>query len=69
MKLQIGENIKSFRKTKDMTQEQLSEMLGVSCQSVSRWESGACYPDMELLPLLSDIFEVTVDRLLGVDEI
>lgn len=69
MKLQIGENIRIFRKTKDMTQEQLSEMLGVSCQSVSRWESGACYPDMELLPLLSDIFEVTVDRLLGVDEI
>ena len=69
MKLQIGENIRIFRKTKDMTQEQLSEMLGVSCQSVSRWESGACYPDMELLPLMSEIFEVTVDRLLGVDKI
>ena len=40
MKLQIGENIRIFRKTKDMTQEELSEMLGVSCQSVSRWETG-----------------------------
>ena len=69
MKLSIGENIKLFRKSKDITQEQLSEMLGVSCQSVSRWESGVCYPDMELLPVLSEIFEVTVDKLLGVDDI
>ena len=69
MKLSIGENIKSLRRQKDITQEQLSEMLGVSCQSVSRWESGVCYPDMELLPQLAKIFEITVDKLLGVDDI
>lgn len=40
MKLLIGENIKSLRKLKDITQEQLAEMLNVSCQSVSRWELG-----------------------------
>lgn len=40
MKLNIGENIRGLRKQKDITQEQLAEMLGVSCQSVSRWESG-----------------------------
>ena len=40
MRLTIGENIKVIRKSKDITQEQLAEMLGVSCQSVSRWESG-----------------------------
>lgn len=40
MKLSIGENIKHFRKSRDITQERLAEMLGVSCQSVSRWESG-----------------------------
>lgn len=69
MKLTIGENIKVIRKSKDITQEQLAEMLGVSCQSVSRWELGVCYPDMELLPALAEIFEITIDKLLGVDNI
>lgn len=69
MRLTIGENIKIIRKYKDITQEQLAEMLGVSCQSVSRWELGVCYPDMELLPALAEIFEVTIDKLLGVDNI
>ena len=69
MRLTIGENIKVIRKSKDITQEQLAEMLGVSCQSVSRWELGVCYPDMELLPVLAGIFEVTIDKLLGVDSI
>lgn len=69
MKLSIGENIKLFRKAKDITQEQLAEMLNVSSQSVSRWELGICYPDMEFLPMLAEIFEITVDKLLGVDTI
>lgn len=68
MKLGIGETIKNMRKEKDITQEELADMLGVSCQSVSRWETGACYPDMELLPVLSEFFGVTVDKLLGIDE-
>ena len=66
MRLAIGENIKVIRKSKDITQEQLAEMLGVSCQSVSRWELGVCYPDMELLPALAEIFEVSVDELIQV---
>ncbi len=69
MKLTIGDNIKSFRKSKGITQENLAEMLGVSCQSVSRWELGTCYPDMELLPELARIFNISVDHLLGVDEL
>ena len=67
MKLKIGEKIKDFRKSKDITQEELAEMLGVSCQSVSRWELGTCYPDMELLPNIAEIFNISVDNLLGVD--
>ena len=69
MKLSVGENVKLLRKTKNITQEQLAEMLGVSAQSVSRWESGVCYPDIELLPLLAETFNVTVDQLLGVDDV
>lgn len=69
MKLKIGENIKTFRKTQNITQEKLAEILGVSCQSVSRWELGTCYPDMELLPVLAETFHVSVDSLLGVDDL
>ena len=69
MKLNIGETIKYLRKEKDITQEELADILRVSFQSVSRWETGLCYPDMELLPTIAGFFGVTVDRLLGVNEI
>lgn len=65
MKLNIGDNIRSCRRLKDMTQEQLAEQIGVSFQSVSRWENGSTYPDMELLPVISEYFDVTVDELIG----
>lgn len=68
MKLYIGDTIKYLRKEKDITQEELADILGVSYQSVSRWETGICYPDMELLPVISEFFGVTVDKLLGVDK-
>lgn len=68
MKLNIGNTIKYLRKEKNITQEELADILGISYQSISRWENGACYPDMELLPVISDFFGVTVDKLLGVDE-
>jgi transcriptional regulator with XRE-family HTH domain len=69
MQLNIGENIKRFRKERNITQEELSEILGVSFQSVSRWENGTCYPDLELLPTISNFFGITVDRLLGVNKV
>ena len=68
MKLNIGENIRRLRRSADMTQEQLADKLGVAYQSVSRWENGTTYPDMELLPVLAGIFGVTVDELLGMEE-
>ena len=68
MKLLIGENLRRLRREKDITQEELAEVLGVSYQSVSRWENGACYPDMELLPTLAAFFGVSIDALLGADE-
>ncbi len=68
MKLLIGENIKKLRKEKSVTQEQLAEILGVSCQSVSRWETGNCYPDLELIPIISNYFEISIDELLCNDD-
>ena len=54
MKLNIGDTIKQLREEKDITQDELADILGVSHQSVSCWETGTCYPDMELLPVISN---------------
>ena len=69
MKLTIGENIRSFRKKNDLTQEAFADRLGVTCQSVSRWENGTTYPDLELLPAISELLSVTVDELIGLPRI
>ena len=67
MKLYIGEQLKALRKEKQITQEVLADVLGVSYQSVSRWELGVCYPDMELLPTIANYFGITIDQLLSND--
>ena len=60
--------MKQLRLAKDLTQEELAEELGVSPQTVSRWEGGSSYPDMELLPEIAGYFDVSVDSLIGADE-
>ena len=68
MKLNVGKTIKSLRKEREITQEEFAEVLGVSCQSVSRWENDSCYPDIEMIPTIAAFFGVSVDRLVGIDE-
>lgn len=63
-KIKIGEKIRLLRKKNDVTQDSLAAHLGVTPQAVSRWESGVCYPDMNVLPLIADYFSVTMDELL-----
>ncbi|MBQ3861513.1 MAG: helix-turn-helix transcriptional regulator, partial [Clostridia bacterium] len=65
MKLYIGNTIRRLRLEKDMTQEQLADALGVSFQSVSRWESGTNYPDIELIPDIAVFFGISADDLMG----
>lgn len=65
--MQIGLIIKTLRKEKDITQEQLAEYLGISSRAVSQWECGKTMPDISQLPILANLFEVTTDYLLGVD--
>jgi len=69
MAIYISEKLKQYRKARDLTQEQVAEIFNVSPQSVSRWETGATYPDMELLPHIAIYFDVTVDELIGTAEI
>ena len=58
------ERLQSLRKEKGLSQEQLGELLNVSRQSVSKWESGQTYPETDKLMILSDLFEITLDYLL-----
>lgn len=69
MKLAIGRNIRSFRKKNDLTQEALADRLGVTYQSISRWENETTYPDLELIPAIAEVLSVTVDELLGMPRI
>lgn len=65
--MEIGKRIKELRVSKSMTQEDLAFKLGVSTQAVSRWETSITYPDITLLPILANMFDMTVDYLLDVD--
>jgi len=59
----ISKNLRKLRLEKQMTQEQVAEKIGVSAQSVSRWETGATFPDILLLPELAKLYGVLVDDL------
>lgn len=62
--MNFGENLKRLRKERNLSQEQLSEMLNVSRQAISKWESNKTYPDIENLMLLRNIFNIALDDLL-----
>ena len=64
--MEVGAVIKKLRLQKRMKQEELAEILGVSVQTVSRWENNVNYPDLVMLPEIATIFRVTTDYLLGV---
>ena len=69
MKLLIGEKINYYRKQKNMTQEQLAGQIGISAQAVSGWERETGYPDITLLPGISHALGISIDELMGNDEI
>ena len=60
----LGQNISKFRKEKNITQEGLAEICGVSSQAVSKWENDLSCPDITLLKTLARTFGVSVDELL-----
>ncbi len=59
----FSQNLKRFRTMKSMTQEQAAEALGVSTQTVSRWECNTSLPDVTLLPKIAALYCVTIDEL------
>ena len=60
----IGKFIATLRKANGYTQTQLAEMLGVSNKTISNWENEVSYPDLSLIPVIADLFNVTADELL-----
>ena len=65
--MNLAENLKKIRKENNLSQEQLAEKLSVSRQSVSKWESGQAYPEMDKVLQLCKLFNISVDDLLNQD--
>ncbi len=65
--MSFGETVKTLRRASNLTQEKLAELLAISPQAVSRWETDAAMPDISLLPPLANLFGVSTDHLLGMD--
>ncbi|MBQ8783763.1 MAG: helix-turn-helix transcriptional regulator [Clostridia bacterium] len=63
MELFIGKQIRDFRKAKNLTQEQLADLIGVSFQAVSKWENNIAFPDITLIPKLAQLLGVSIDEL------
>lgn len=68
MNFSIGSNIKRLRLEKNLTQEEVASHLGISFQAISRWERCDGYPDIEMLPSLSNYFGISIDELFGIGE-
>ena len=69
MELMIGDKLKKLRRNRDLTQEEVAAHIGISYQAISKWERGDGYPDITMLPTLANYFGVSVDELIGMDEI
>jgi len=69
MEIQLSKKLKLMRRKNNSTQDELAMYLGISPQAVSKWERNEGYPDITLLPKIAGYFHVSVDELLGVDEI
>ena len=65
MKMMLAENIRRFRKERSLTQEQLSEALGVTAGAVYKWEAKLSIPELDLIVQMADFFDTSVDVLLG----
>ena len=65
MDMTLGKRIAALRKEKELKQDTLAEVLGISPQAVSKWENDQTCPDISLLPKLAELLGVSVDELLS----
>ena len=67
--MSIAESIARLRRERGMTQEALAEVIGVSSQTISKWENSTTWPDVALLPVIADVFGVSIDALYGREDV
>ena len=65
--MNLDKNLRFLRKNHNLTQEELAEALGLSPQTISKWENNVTSPDISLLPLLADYYNISIDELLQYD--
>ena len=68
MNITMNSTLRALRRKKNVTQEELANHLGITAQSVGKWERGEGFPDITLLPAIALYFGVTTDELLGIDK-
>ena len=66
--MSIGKKILALRRKLDLSQEQMAQELHVSRQTISKWESDLNLPDMKTVLLMSELYDVSVTELLGVED-
>ena len=66
-KIRISECILKFRKERGLTQGEFGALVGVSAFAVSKWEREVCYPDIFLLPDISNLIGISIDEMMGKD--
>ena len=59
--MNLGNKIRELRRANNLTQEQLATSLNITAQAISKWEMGASYPDMTMIPTLAAFFKVSLD--------
>lgn len=69
MEESLGQRIARLRRSKGLTQEELGDKVGISSQAVSKWETDSSVPDVTLLVKIANIFDISVDELLGNERI
>ena len=65
--MNLGNKIRELRRARNLTQEQLALTLNISAQAVSKWEMGASYPDVMMIPIIASFFKVSLDELFDFD--
>ena len=67
--MEFNEKLQMLRADKNMTQEELAKELYVSRTAISKWESGRGYPNIDSLKAIAKYFHITIDELIGTEEI
>ena len=60
----VGDTIARLRRQRNMTQAELAQMVNVSNKAISKWDTGRAYPDVQVFPVLADIFGVSIDYIM-----